>query len=291
MVDPLRLEGLRERFAAYARFLKIEHTLFSLPILLAGTLMAQGGLPSPRLTGLIVAAALGARTLALALNRLIDLPLDARNPRTAQRELATGALSVWDALLVAVAGLLVYLWCAMNINEFCLLWSWVPALLFVIYPTLKRFTWLCHFGLGITWAMAPLAGWFAVRPGFSNSGPAWILAAFSFLWLSGFDIIYATLDELFDRREGLFSLPARFGKQRALTVSGFLHALAFVTIAALYFVSLRGSGAAFLCLTAGVLLFMEHILADHIDMAFFKINVLTGFVVLTMVFVGIKPEF
>ncbi|MBL0250861.1 MAG: UbiA family prenyltransferase [Elusimicrobia bacterium] len=84
---------------------------------------------------------------------------------------------------------------------------------------MKRFTWLCHFGLGLTWALAPLGGWFAVRPGFEGSWPAWILGAFSFFWLSGFDIIYGTLDEEFDRREGLFSLPARFGRRRALRVS------------------------------------------------------------------------
>lgn len=291
VADPSRPIDLRARLAAYARFIKIEHTLFSLPILFSGTLLAQGSFPPLSTTALILLAAAGARTLALALNRIIDVQIDTKNPRTAHRELATGALSLWDAFLVALAGLAVYVWAATRINEFCLLWSWVPALLFLIYPTLKRFTWLCHFGLGVTWAMAPLAGWFAVRPGFEGSGPAWFLAVFSFFWLAGFDIIYATMDEQFDRREGLFSVPARFGRRGALRLSSLTHGLAFAALGALFFFHLRGSAAAFLCLVAGVLLFLEHMLVDHVDWAFFKVNVMTGFVVLAMVFVGVRPEF
>jgi 4-hydroxybenzoate polyprenyltransferase len=269
----------------------MEHTLFSLPILFAGTFLANGKFPSVRLTGLILLAAIGARILALALNRMIDVKIDARNPRTAQRELVTGALSLWDATLVAIMGLLMYLWAASLINPFCLMWSWVPALLFAIYPTLKRFTWLCHFGLGVTWAMAPLAGWFAVRPGFDGSAPAWVLAIFSFLWLAGFDIIYATMDETFDRREGLFSLPSRFGKVWALRVSALTHLLSFVTLFILFFLYLQGPFTSFLCLIAGVLLALEHMLVDNIDLAFFKINVVTGFVVGAMVYIGVQSAF
>lgn len=281
----------RERLAAYARFIKIEHALFSLPITFAGALLAQGGWPPWRLSLLVILAGVGARTFAMAVNRVIDVQVDAKNPRTKNRELVTGALSLWDGLLVAAAGLAVYIWCAQSINSFCLLWSWVPLLFFVIYPTLKRFTWLCHFGLGLTWALAPLGGWFAVRPGFEGSWPAWILAAFSFFWLSGFDIIYGTLDEEFDRQEGLFSLPARFGRRRALRVSMAAHFLAFVCLALLFFTSLQGANAAFMCLGAGALLFVEQLVVDHVDLAFFKINVITGFVVLVMVVLGLRPEF
>ena len=191
---PCRKTIWSTRLLAYARFIKFEHTLFSLPLLFAGALLAQGGWPPAKLSLLILLAGVGARTLALALNRLIDLRVDAKNPRTRDRELVTGALSVWDALLVSTAGLALYLWAAKSINGFCFLWSWVPLIFFVIYPTMKRFTWLCHFGLGLTWALAPLGGWFAVRPGFEGSWPAWILAGFSFFWLTGFDIIYAPLD-------------------------------------------------------------------------------------------------
>ncbi|MBL8023303.1 MAG: UbiA family prenyltransferase [Elusimicrobia bacterium] len=280
-----------DRLKSYARFLKFEHTLFSLPVLFAGSLLAEGGWPGWRLSGLILLAGAGARTLALALNRLIDYRVDAKNPRTATRELVTGALSLFDAILIALLGLCVYVWATRSINSFCLLWSWVPVLAFVVYPMLKRFTWLCHFGLGITWALAPLAGWFAIRPGFEGSWPAWILALFSFFWTAGFDIVYATMDEQFDRQAGLFSLPARMGRRPALRVAALTHVFAFITLMALFFFTLTGSKAAFLCLFAGVLFLLEHILVDHVDLAFFKINVLVGFVVLTMVFVGLRSEF
>lgn len=280
-----------ERVKAYGRFIKLEHTLFSLPILFSGSLLAQGGWPDGRTSLLVILAGAGARTLALALNRLIDYRVDAKNPRTSSRELVTGALSIFDALLVAILGLCIYLWAAGTINHFCLLWSWIPVLLFVVYPMLKRFTWLCHFGLGISWAMAPLAGWFAIRPGFEGSWPAWILALFSFLWTSGFDIIYATMDERFDREAGLFSLPARFGRRSALRAAALTHFLSFLTLVGLFFTTLSGTSAAFLCLFAGVLLLLEHMVVDHVDLAFFKINILTGFVVFAMVVLGLRPAF
>ncbi|MBK8576035.1 MAG: 4-hydroxybenzoate octaprenyltransferase [Elusimicrobia bacterium] len=222
---------------------------------------------------------------------MIDVRVDAINPRTAMRELVTGALSIVDAILVALLGLVVYVWAAMSINPFCLLWSWIPVLLFVVYPLLKRFTWLCHFGLGMTWAMVPLAGWFAIRPGFEGSWPAWILAFFSFLWTTGFDIIYSTMDERFDREAGLFSLPARMGRRGALRVAAIVHFFSFLALIALFFSTLSGTNSAFLCLCAGVLLLLEHVVVDHVDLAFFKINVLTGFVVFGMIFIGLRPEF
>lgn len=282
---------LRTRLQSYVRFVKIEHTLFSLPVLFGGTLLANRAWPSWRTGGLILLAGTAARTLALCLNRLIDKDIDRKNPRTASRELASGALSVADALLVSAVSLLAYIWAAGKINAFCLTWSWLPVLLFALYPTFKRFTWLSHFGLGLTWAMAPLAGWFAVRPGFEDAWPAYILAAFSFFWLSGFDIIYATQDEDFDRREGLYSIPARFSRKTAQRISSVVHGGAFLCLAVLYATSLSGVGAAFLMIMAGFLLFLEHILADHVDLAFFKINVVAGFVIFAMIWLGVQKEF
>jgi 4-hydroxybenzoate polyprenyltransferase len=284
--EPMK-ETLPQRLRSYAGFLKLEHTLFSLPLLFAGAVLAGGGLPSWGLSFWILLAGTGARTLALSLNRVMDRRIDGKNPRTAGRELVTGALSVMDAWLLGAAGGAVYLWAADHINRFCLEWSWFPVLFFLMYPTLKRFTWLCHLGLGLTWALAPLAGWFAVRPGFEDSGPAWILALFSVFWLTGFDILYALQDETFDRAEGLFSFPARFGRRAALRASALCHLGAFLALGALYFVALEGVGPAFLVLFSGGLLAAEHFLADNVDLAFFKINVLTGFVVLIAVCWGI----
>jgi 4-hydroxybenzoate polyprenyltransferase len=284
-------QACRERLGLYSRFLKLEHTLFSFPVLFGGAVLAQRGWPSWRVTGLILLAAVAARTLALCLNRIIDRNIDRRNPRTADRELASGKLSLWDALLLSAVSLLAYLWAARQINVFCLTWSWLPVLLFALYPTLKRFTWLCHLGLGITWSMAPLAGWFAVRPGFAEAAPAYLLALFSVFWLAGFDVIYATLDEEFDRREGIFSLPARFGRKTALRISSVLHWGAFLCLAALYVAALSGVAAAFLLLVTGLLLFLEHMSVDRVDLAFFRLNVLTGFVVFGMIWVGVLKEF
>ncbi len=183
------------------------------------------------------------------------------------------------------------MWAAKEINLFCLTWCWVPVLLFAIYPTLKRFTSLCHAGLGVTWAMAPLAGWFAVNPGFADAWPAYLLALFSCLWLAGFDIIYATLDEDFDRREGIFSLPVKLGRKRALRMSILFHFAAFACLSALYFTSLAGVMTAFLLLFTGFLLFLEHMASDRVDLAFFKINSLAGFVILAMIWSGVQKEF
>lgn len=291
MTPPIERVPRRERLAAYARFIKIEHTLFSLPLLFAGAVLADGRWPSWRTTYLILLAGAGARTLAMTLNRIMDWRIDARNPRTAGRELPRGSLSLMDAALVGVASLLAYLWAAMSLSDFCFMWSWVPVLLFALYPTLKRFTWFCHFGLGITWAMAPLGGWFAVKPGFQGAWPAFLLGIFSFFWLSGFDVIYATMDEEFDRAEGLFSLPARVGSVWALRISAALHWCAFLSLAVLYATSLAGVSAAFLMIMAGFLLLLEHLLVDHMDLAFFKLNVATGFMVLFMILIGIQAEF
>ncbi|MBL0250862.1 MAG: UbiA family prenyltransferase [Elusimicrobia bacterium] len=129
MSDAVALPSIptgRARLAAYARFVKLEHALFSLPITFSGALLAQGGWPPWRLSMLVILAGVAARTFAMAVNRIIDVQVDAKNPRTKNRELVTGALSVWDALLVAIAGLVVYIWCAQSINSFCLIWSWVP---------------------------------------------------------------------------------------------------------------------------------------------------------------------
>ena len=284
-------ESWKERLAKYARFVKIEHTLFSLPVLFSGSILADMAWPGWRVTGLVLLAATGGRTLAMTLNRILDRSIDRKNPRTASRELASGALGLFHAFLVGLLSLLVYVWAAQQLSDFCLRWSGLPVALFFIYPLLKRFTWLAHFGLGLTWAMAPLAGWFAVRPGFEGCWPAAILAVFSFFWLAGFDIIYATLDEAFDRSQGLYSLPARFGRRRALRVSALLHVAAFLCLAALYMTVLNGVWAAFFMTIAGFFLFFEHILSDNVDMAFFKMNVVTGFLVLAMVVMGVRTEF
>lgn len=272
---------------AYLDFVKIEHTLFSLPVIYAGTALGSpDAVPPWPVLLLILVAASGARTAAFALNRIIDRRIDARNPRTAMRELPSGRLTPGQALAVLAAGTLVYLAAARAIAPICLALAPAPLAVFTAYPYLKRFTPLAHFGVGLALALGPAAGWFAVTLSFREMQPM-LLAGFTFFWVAGFDIIYATQDTASDRREGLHSLPAALGDERAIRVSGLLHVVAFVCLAALAWTGLnRWAALPFLALT-GALLALEHRLAKNIAVAFFRINAVLGFVVLAMVLAGV----
>jgi 4-hydroxybenzoate polyprenyltransferase len=274
---------LAKRFLSYSRFVKAEHTLFSLPLIFSGAILAGGRWPEWPLWGLMLGAGLGARTAAFALNRIIDRQIDARNPRTAERELPKGRVSLREAWGVFAAGLVIYLLCAWVIAPICLWLSPLPLAIFVIYPYMKRFTPLAHFGVGLADAMAPLGGWIAVRQSFEGIAPGFWLALFTFFWVAGFDIIYATMDEAFDRKEGLHSLPARFGAPKALQISGVLHALAFASLTVLYYTALRTPLALVSLLAIGALLYWEHRQSDDVELAFFKINAVLGFGVLGFV--------
>lgn len=271
----------------YSSFVKFEHTLFSLPMILAGAFLAWGGLPDLKLLLLIILAGTGARTAALAINRILDRKIDALNPRTKDRELPSGRLSLTKAYGVTIAGLLLYFAAAYMICDFVLYLSPIPLAVFVIYPLMKRFTWLCHFGVGLGLALAPLGGWVAVTCSFHSMLPAVLLALFTLFWVSGFDIIYATMDEDFDRKSGIYSMVARFGRGTALYVSGLLHQAAFFSIAFLYFLMFKTIFAGVMVAVIGILLFLEQRKSSNVDLAFFKINILVGFSVFLFVLAGI----
>lgn len=269
-------------------FVKIEHTLFSLPLIYSGVLLgSREHLPSAGLLILVLTAATGARTVAFALNRIIDRHIDARNPRTAMRDLPSGRMTIWEASWVMFSGLALYFGSAYFISDFCFSLSPVPLIVFVIYPTMKRYTPLAHFGVGLGLAMGPLGGWFAVSPSFENLLEPVLLSLFTLLWVAGFDIIYATLDEEFDRKESLYSFPARFGKERALRYSGYLHLVAFGLLVVLFFYSVFSLLALPLLALTGYLLFLEQKKAEDVELAFFKINAVAGFSVFAMVMIGV----
>ncbi len=275
------------RLNSFLNFIKIEHTLFSLPLIYSGVFLAAKELPSAKLLLLVFTAAVGARTAALALNRLIDREIDRRNPRTSLRELASGKISVTEGVGILSAGIILYVGSAALISPFCLLLSPIPLLIFTTYPYMKRFTPLAHFGVGIGLSMAPLGGWFAVQQSFDHLYPAALLTLFTLFWVAGFDIIYSTLDELFDRKENLHSFTSRYGKQRALRISGFLHVIAFVILAILFLTYVRAAGSFVFLLASGYLLYLEHKKSDDVELAFFKINAVVGFAVLGMVVSGV----
>ncbi len=272
----------------YFSFVKIEHTLFSLPLVYAGVYLAsRGAFPGWGPMVLVLVAATGARTVAFALNRIIDRQIDARNPRTASRDLPSGRMSLVEAIGVLIAGLGIYFAAAYFLSFFCFVMSPIPLLVFIVYPTMKRFTPMAHFGVGLGLAMGPLGGWFAVSPSFANLLSPALLSLFTLLWVAGFDIIYATLDEVFDKKESLFSFPSRFGKERALRYSGYLHIAAFVVLVALYLQADLSRWSLPLLLATGGLLYMEQKKAEDVELAFFKINAVAGFAVLAMVLVGV----
>ena len=274
------------RLRTWGRFVRFEHTLFSLPLLFAGVLLAGGFDVSPSLLALVLIAGAGARTAALGLNRIIDRRIDAVNPRTATRELPSGAMTLTEAWTLTCAGALVYATAAWWISPICLALAPLPLAVFMLYPYLKRWTPWCHLGVGLGLAMAPLGGWFAVRLGGRDVGPALLLALFTLAWVAGFDVIYATLDEAFDRQAGIHSLPARYGRRTALRIARALHVLAWTALAALVIWRLDAIAALLPLALVGALLAWEHAEAADIDLAFFRINVWVGFAALATVAAG-----
>ncbi|MCC6224320.1 MAG: UbiA family prenyltransferase [Thermoleophilia bacterium] len=214
----------------FASLVKLEHTLFALPFAYVGALLALDGVPSAGQLVWLTAAMAGARTLAMALNRLIDAGIDARNPRTAGRELPRGALRPGHVLALAAASLALFLVAVYQLEPI-VRWLWpIPVVAFVVYPYLKRFTWLCHFWLGLVDGLAPVGAWAAVE----NTLPwqAWALGGAVALWIAGFDILYALFDLEVDRAQRLHSLPARFGVRAAFRSSRACHAGAVALLVA-----------------------------------------------------------
>jgi 4-hydroxybenzoate polyprenyltransferase len=276
-----------EKLRTFGSFIKFEHTLFSLPLMFAGSFLAWGGMPDLYLLLLIILAGTGARTAALAINRIIDRKIDSENPRTSGRELPSGKISLLNAYVITITGLIVYFVAAYLICDFVLLLSPIPLVVFIVYPLLKRFTPLCHFGVGLGLALAPLGGWVAVTCSFKGIFPGVVLSVFTFLWVSGFDIIYATLDEEFDKSRGIHSMVSSYGKDTALYISGILHQAAFFSIAFLYFLIFKTIAAGAMLAIIAILLFLEHRKSANVDLAFFRINILVGFAVFLFVLSGL----
>ena len=207
---------------------RFQHTVFALPFALAGALMARNAWPPLSVLGWILLAMVGARSLAMAINRLVDRHVDARNPRTASRHIPSGRLSVNQVrafALVSLAALLV----AVSQLPRITWWLWpIPVVLFVIYPYTKRFTWACHLVLGVSIGIAPIGGWIAVTGAFAWA-PVLLWAAVA-VWIGGFDVIYALLDVESDRVEGINSVPVRFGEVGALRIAAACHVLTVVLL-------------------------------------------------------------
>ena len=278
MTDGQLLPG-ESLLVRYVNFVKLPHTLFALPFALLGVLAASMHAPvSWRTVGLVVVAFTAARWVAMGFNRIADRDIDARNPRTQNRELPRGVLTVaqaWGSVLLAAA---LFLGAAYALNPLCFVLSPLALAWVMTYSFSKRFTWWPHLWLGMSLAIAPVGGWLAVTGAWSE--PAWLLVAITVAvatWVAGFDIFYALPDAAFDRASGLRSAVVRLGERRGILLAKLLHG---VTIPAL---ALFGWGAGFgawyfvgVVAAAGILAY-EHQLVkpgdlSRLDAAFFRMN-------------------
>lgn len=267
--------------------IKFSHTLFALPFALLSAFLAAGGWPRPTTLLKILLAMVGARSAAMAHNRLADRRLDAANPRTTSRALPAGALSVryvWGFLLASVA---LFLAAAASLNRLTLLLSPVALALLLTYAYTKRFTPLSHLVLGLCLALAPIGAWIAVT-GSVTRLPILLGLAVLF-WTAGFDVIYALQDEEFDRNTGLQSIPARLGARRALALSSLFHVIMVALLVAVW--RLSGGGWIFLAGVAATVcaLVYQHAIVkpgdlSRVDAAFFTAN---GFVSVVLALCGI----
>jgi 4-hydroxybenzoate polyprenyltransferase len=259
----------------FARLVKIEHTLFALPFAYVGALLAVGDVPSGHDLLWITLAMVGARSFAMGLNRLIDAAIDARNPRTAGRELPSGALSRAQVFAFCGASLTLFLVAVWQLDPL-VQWLWpIPIAGFIVYPYLKRWTWLCHFWLGAVDGLAPVGAWVAITG--KLPWQAWLLGAAVACWVAGFDFFYSLFDVEVDRSQRLHSIATRFGTRGAFAGARLLHAatVGFLVAAGagLHVAVLYWLGVA----AVATLLAYEHTLVRpgelrRLDAAFFTMN-------------------
>ena len=261
-------------FKTYLDLVKFEHTVFALPFAYAGMLlssMQQNGTGWPGLHTLfwVTVAMAAARTAAMGANRVIDRFIDARNPRTAGREVPSGKVSPGQAWALVLVSLVVLTVAAAQLNPLCLVLLPLAMVFLIGYPYTKRFTWLCHTWLGITDGAAAAGGWIAVTGQFAPA--AWALWAVVIFWMIGLDVIYATMDYDFDRQNGVKSIPARFGIPRALHIAAVSHALTFALLLLVGVLAGCSFWYYLAALAMGAILLYEHRIVNPNDLA--RVNV------------------
>jgi len=278
--------------------IKFEHTIFALPFAYLGMVLAAHGLPTLWQIFWITLAMVGARSFAMATNRLVDASQDALNPRTANRALPKRLLKPIEMLLFALVALALFAFSAWELNPLCLMLLPVALVFLVGYPYTKRFTWLCHLVLGLADGIAPIGGWIAVNPTISvaNLLPPFLLGLAVAAWVGGFDLIYSCQDLDFDRQMGLHSIPVRFNVAAALWLSTLMHIL---TIALLLIVGiLLHLGLIYwlgLAIATGLIIYEHQIVSStdlsKVNVAFFNMNGYIALVVFLSTFLAIYIRF
>ena len=278
-------------------FVKIEHTLFSLPFVLIGYILAHNQFVTDLETqkfGIdllwILIAAVGARGLAMALNRIIDRDIDAENPRTASRHLVSGSMSMQTAYTLCIIFLSMLLIGAWQLNEVALMMSWLPVLVFVIYPYMKRYSWLCHFWLGICLGLAPAGAWVAVAADVHGwaaitdylwSPQILFISLGVMFWITAFDINYARMDIESDKENGIHSFPSKFGENTTTRTSVQLTLLWFACFAIsnpmdeIWFLAAAG-----IMSLSNIFVILARTRLEDFQTTFFRVSMLTGWVLL-----------
>ncbi len=259
----------------YLRMIKFSHSVFALPFALTAVVIAAGGLPGAWEMVWVVVAMVGARSGAMGLNRIIDRKIDAANPRTQEREVASGKISVSSALLFSIASFAWLVIAAYMLNPLCFKLSPMAIAIVVFYSFTKRFTWASHFVLGLALSLAPVGAWIAITGTF-DAGIIPLVLAVAF-WLPGFDMLYALQDVEFDRSQGLYSIPARFGTKKTLRLAALFHGLTmiFLFINGIIF-GLGGFYWLGIVIVTGLFMYEHSLLKPNdlskLDMAFFNMN-------------------
>ena len=271
-----------KKIAILLEMIKFEHTVFALPFAFMGAFLAKGGVPDAATFGWVVLAMVGARTSAMGFNRIADREFDLKNPRTADRAIPANLVSLTESWAMVIIASALFFFACYNLNQLTLILSPFALGLTFFYSITKRFTWLCHVVLGVALAFSPLGGWVAVKGSLTDY--PFVLSAGVLFWVTGFDAVYACLDADFDRKAGLYSLPARFGRKNAFRLAVCAHVIAFILFTLtgvysglnfFYYIGIAFTGAA---------LFYQHIVVNSKDLSriqdsFFTMN---GLISLTL---------
>jgi 4-hydroxybenzoate polyprenyltransferase len=270
------------KIAILLEMIKFKHTVFAMPFALMGAFLAGRGVPDAAVFFWVILAMVGARTSAMGFNRIADRTFDAANPRTAQRALPAGAVTLGESWIMVVLASALFFFACFMLNPLALKIAPFALALTLVYSLTKRFTWLCHVVLGVALAFSPLGGWAAAAA--SLQGYPWVLSLGVLFWVAGFDCIYACLDADFDREAGLYSMPAIFGRRNGFRIAVLFHVLAFglFTLTGLQ-MGLNGWYFGGLVITAGAL-FYQHLIVTPKDLSrirqsFFSMN---GLISLTL---------
>jgi 4-hydroxybenzoate polyprenyltransferase len=284
-----KMKSFWQKLKTTLEMIKFEHTIFALPFAFLGAVLAADGLPTWWQILWITVAMVGARSAAMSFNRIADRNIDGENPRTANRELPSGKLSVEFAWAFMIASCVIFFLAAFMLNRLTLYLSPIALLSVLGYSYAKRFTSFAHLLLGWSLAIAPTGAWIAVRGTLDSEIPL-LLSLLVMMWTAGFDVLYACQDYEYDKKKGLRSIPARFGIKGALRIARLFHFQAFIVLILLYFITGLGWLALIGVIVTGLLMIYQHTLVKPNDLskmnaAFFTTNAFVS-VILFVTFGG-----